>query len=177
MTQCVTEYLVHEHQELSHLMHELQEQLGTLPLARDVVQTLDRLRALVKEISCTLHVHLEEEEQILYPALEDRVQGIASTLERMRRQHETGEAVEKAFVQCVERLTKNGRNRQEVMQSGRTYIQWLRSHLLEENGRLFPLVERELDAETQQHVRQAMEELSRETTTRIAELSGRPGEA
>jgi len=168
---------VHEHQELSQLLNELQEQLRVLPLARDVVDTLERLRALAQEISNTLHVHLEEEEQILYPALEDHVQGIAGTLDRMRRQHETGEAAEKEFVLCVDRLAKNSRSRQEVMQSGRTYIQWLRSHLLEENGRLFPLVERELDPETQRHIRQAMEELSRETPARIAELPGRPGEA
>jgi hemerythrin-like domain-containing protein len=55
------------------------------------------------------------------------------------------------------------------MTSGRHYIQWLRGHLLEENGRLFPIVERGLDAQTQQQVRRAMEELSHETTARVAE--------
>jgi hemerythrin-like domain-containing protein len=72
----------------------------------------------------------------------------------------------------VERLIKGGRNRQEVMQRGRQYVQWLRGHLLDENGRLFPMVERGLDTDTQQEVRRAMEELAQETSARIAEGSG-----
>lgn len=169
MTRCVTDYLVHEHQELSHLLNELQDQLRVLPMARDVVETLEQLRALASEISSTLHTHLKEEEQILYPALEGCLQGVSSTLERMRNEHDAGEATEKAFIQCMERLARSGRNRQEVMQSGKSYILWVRSHLLEENGRLFPLVDRGLDSETQQKIRQAMEELSRETGGRVAE--------
>jgi hemerythrin-like domain-containing protein len=55
-----------------------------------------------------------------------------------------------------------------VVQSGRSYIRWVRQHLLDENGRLFPMVERGLDPDTQREVRRAMEELSRETTARLA---------
>jgi len=60
------------------------------------------------------------------------------------------------------------------MKRGRSYVQWVRAHLLKENGRLFPLVERGLDSETQQQVRHAMEELSQETSSHLAEgtLSG-----
>ena len=171
MRRCVTDYLVQEHQELSQLLNELQAQLRALPLARDVAATLERLRALASEISNTLHTHLEEEEQILYPALEGHVKGVSRTLERMRHEHETGEAAEKTFVECIERLGTNGHNRQEVMQSGKSYILWMRSHLMEENGRLFPLVEQGLDPETQRKIRQAMEELSQETSARVAEGS------
>jgi hypothetical protein len=39
-----------------------------------------------------------------------------------------------------------------------------------ENGRLFPMVERGLDSETQQAVRTAMEELSQESSARVAEV-------
>jgi hemerythrin-like domain-containing protein len=170
MRRCITEYLVQEHQELAHLLNDLQEQLSVLHLARDVSETIERLKVVIRGITKTLHAHLEGEEQILYPALVGHVQGIAGTLERMRCQHDNGEAVEKAFLQCVERLAKNGRSRHEVMQSGRSYVQWLRSHLLEENGRLFPLVERGLDPQTQAEVRRAMEELRQETTARIAEV-------
>lgn len=169
MTRCITEYLVQGHQELGHLLNELQDQLCVLPLARDVSNTLERLRGLSRKISKTLHTHLEKEEQILYPALEGHLQGIAATLERMRDAHDAGEAVERAFLQCIEGLAANGRKRREVITSGRHYIQWLRGHLLEENGRLFPIVERGLDAQTQQQVRRAMEELSHETTARVAE--------
>jgi hemerythrin-like domain-containing protein len=55
------------------------------------------------------------------------------------------------------------------MQSGRKYIFWLRNHLLDENGRLFPMVERGLDLATQQAVRRALEELSQECAARLAE--------
>ena len=55
------------------------------------------------------------------------------------------------------------------MQSGRKYIIWLRHHLMEENGRLFPMVERGLDLATQQAVRRAMEELSQDSPARVAE--------
>jgi hemerythrin-like domain-containing protein len=47
----------------------------------------------------------------------------------------------------------------------------VRAHLLKENGRLFPLVDRGLDPETQQEVRRAMEELSQETSSHVAEGS------
>jgi hemerythrin-like domain-containing protein len=57
------------------------------------------------------------------------------------------------------------------MKRGRNYVQWVRAHLLKENGRLFPLVDRGLDPETQQEVRRAMEELSQETSTHVAEGS------
>ncbi len=169
MPQGVTEYFGQEHQELAQLLNELQEELRVLPLARDAEQVSERLRALTEKVAAVLHTHLEEEEEILYPALEGHMQGIANTLERMRREHDAGEAAEKTFFQCVERLAKTRKNRPEVMSAGLAYIQWIRSHLLSENGRLFPLVERGLDAETQEKVRQAMEELSRETTTRVAE--------
>jgi hemerythrin-like domain-containing protein len=97
------------------------------------------------------------------------MQGIAATLERMRRENETGETAEKAFFECVEQWMKSGKNRQEVMKRGRNYVQWVRAHLLKENGRLFPLVERGLDPETQQKVRRAMEELSQETSSPLSE--------
>ncbi len=177
MTRYITDYLVQEHQELAHLLNELQEELRVLPLARDVGETLDRLQKLAREITKTLHAHLEEEERILYPALEDHVQGVAGTLERMRHEHDTGEAAEKVFLQCVDRLAKNARNRGDVMKSGRSYIQWLRGHLLDENGRLFPMVERGLTPEIQKDVRRAMEELSQETTAHFAQASSRAAEA
>jgi len=53
----------------------------------------------------------------------------------------------------------------------------LRGHLLEENGRLIPMVERGLDAATQQEICQSLEELGRETSARVAEGSHNPAEA
>jgi hemerythrin-like domain-containing protein len=174
MTRFVTEYLGQGQQELSQLLNELQEELQVLLLARDLQSTAERLRGLSKKITMALHTHIEQQEQILYPALEGHMQGIAATLERMRRENEAGEVAEKAFCQCVEQWAKSGKNREEVMKRGRSYVQWVRAHLLKENGRLFPLVERGLDAETQQQVRHAMEELSQETSSHLAEgtLSG-----
>jgi hemerythrin-like domain-containing protein len=177
MTRCITDYLVQEHQELSHLLNELQEQLRVLPLARDNRGTAERLSGLTRAVGEALRAHLVREEQILYPALEHHVQGIAATLDRMRHDHDAGEETEKAFLECLARLLKNGRNRPEVMQSGRQYIQWLRRHLLDENGRLFPMVERGLDPETQQEVRRAMEELSHESSARVAEGSAQAAQA
>jgi hemerythrin-like domain-containing protein len=169
MTRCITDYLVQEHQELSHLLNELQEQLRVLPLAREARSTGERLSRLTRAVGGALRAHLAREEQILYPALESHVQGIAATLDRMRQDHDAGEETEKAFLNCLAGLVTGGGNRQEVMQRGRQYIQWLRKHLLDENGRLFPMVERGLDPDTQQKVRQAMEEMSHETSARIAE--------
>jgi hemerythrin-like domain-containing protein len=171
MKRCITDYLVQEHQELSHLLNELQEQLRVLPLARDHRSTAERLSGLTRAVAKALHAHVVEEEQILYPVLEGHVQGISATLDRMRHDHDAGEETEKAFQQCLECLLKGGRNRQEVMQSGRQYVQWLRKHLLDENGRLFPMVQRGLDPETQKEVRRAMEELSQESSARISEGS------
>ena len=158
MTRFVTEYLGQGHQEMSQLLNELQEELQVLHLARELESASARLRGLSKKISLVLHTHIEQEEQILYPALEGHMQGLAATLERMRHENDAGEVAEKAFLQCVEQWAKSGKNRQEVMKRGRNYVQWVRAHLLRENGRLFPLVERGLDAETQQKVRRAMEE-------------------
>jgi hemerythrin-like domain-containing protein len=158
MTRCITDYLVQEHQELSHL-------------AREPRSTAERLSRLTRAVGEALRAHLVREEQILYPALERHVQGIAGTLDRMRHDHDAGEETEKAYLGCLTRLLKGGRNRDEVMQSGRQYVQWLRRHLLDENGRLFPMVERGLDPETQQEVRRAMEELSQVTSARVSEGS------
>ena len=169
MPRCITEYLTKEHRELSRLLNELTDELRKLPLARNPPEMFEQLQGLCREISQTLHTHLEEEERILYPTLEANVQGISATLDRMRKDHDTGEAAEKAFLVCIERLAKSGRNRNEVMRSGLRYIQWVRGHLLSENGRLFPLVERRLDPQTQREIRRAMEELSHKTTARIAE--------
>jgi len=169
MTRCITDYLVHEHQELTFLLNELHEQLRVLPLVRDHRKTAELLTGLRREISAALHNHVVEEEKILYPALQKHVQGIAFTLERMRHEHDAGEQTEKTFHQSLDRLLKGGGNPHEVMQSGRKYILWLRNHLVDENGRLFPMVERGLDPETQQAVRTAMEELSQESAARIAE--------
>ena len=169
MTRCVTDYLVQEHQELSLLLNELQEQLGVLRLARDRRKTTERLTGLRRKIAEALHTHVVEEEQILYPALQNHVQGIAFTLDRMRHEHDAGEQTEKTFHQSLDRLLQGGGNPQEVMQSGRKYIVWLRNHLLDENGRLFPMVERGLDPATQQAVRHAMEEMRQESSARVAE--------
>jgi len=169
MTQLVTEYLGQGHQELSQLLNELQEELKVLRMARDLESTAERLRGLSKKITLTLHTHIQQQEQILYPALEGHMQGLAATLERMRRENDAGEVAEKAFFQCVEQWARSGKNRQEVMKRGRNYVQWVRAHLLKENGRLFPLVERGLDPETQEKVRRAMEELSQETSSPVEE--------
>jgi hemerythrin-like domain-containing protein len=169
MTQFVAEYLGQAHQELSQLLNELQEELQVLHLARELRPTSERLRRLSRKITLVLHTHIEQQERILYPALEGHMQGLAATLERMRRENEAGEVTEKAFVQCIEQWAKNGKNRQEVMKRGRNYVQWVRAHLLKENGRLFPLVERGLDPETQEKVRRAMQELSQETSSPVAE--------
>jgi hemerythrin-like domain-containing protein len=177
MTKCVTDYLVHEHQELSHLMNELQEQLYALPLAREAASTGERLNGLTRAIAHNLHAHVVEEEQILYPALEGRLQGIAATLKRMRDEHQAGEKTENIYHQSLARLLKGERNRREVMQSGRQYIQWLRGHLLDENGRLFPMVERVLDLETQQEVRRAMEALNSASSSRIPDKLPRAAHA
>jgi len=171
MTGFVTEYLGQGHQELSQLLNELQGELQVLHLARDLEPTATRLGVLSKKITLVLHNHILQQEQILYPALEGHMQGIAATLERMRRENEAGGAMEKAFFQCIEQWVKSGKNRQEVMKRGRNYVQWLRAHLLKENGRLFPLVERGLDPETQRKVRRAMEELSHEISSPVAEGS------
>jgi len=171
MTRFVTEYLGQGHQELSQLLNELQGELQVLNLAPDLESAAERLEILSKKITLVLHTHIDQEEQILYPALEGHMQGITATLERMRREHEAGEAAEKAFFQCIEQWVKSGKNRQEVMKRGRNYVQWARAHLLKENGRLFPLVERGLDPETQQKVRRAMEELSQEISSPVSEGS------
>ena len=151
------------------MLNELQEQLGVLPLTRDRRRTADRLSGLREEIAQALHTHVQEEEQILYPALQDHMQGIAFTLDRMRHEHDAGEQVEKTFNQSLDRLVQGGGNPQEVMQSGRKYVLWLRNHLLDENGRLFPMVERGLDVTAQQAVRHALEELRQESSARVAE--------
>ena len=169
MTRYVTDYLVQEHQELCFLLNALQEQLRVLPLVRDHRKTAERLTGLRGKISEAHHTHVNKEEQILYPVLQERVNGIAFTLDRMRLEHDAGEQTEKAFHQSLDRLLKGGGNPHEVMQSGRKYIFWLRNHFLDENGRFFPLVERGLDPVTQQAVRRAMEELSQESSARLAE--------
>jgi len=169
MTRFVTDYLGQGQQELSQLLNELQGELQVLNLARDLKSTAARLAVLSRKTTLALHHHILQQEQILFPALEGHMQGIAATLERMRRENETGEAAEKAFFECFEQWMKSGKNRQEVMKRGRNYVQWVRAHLLKENGRLFPLVERGLDPETQQKVRRAMEELSQETSSPLSE--------
>jgi hemerythrin-like domain-containing protein len=169
MTRCVTDYLVQEHQELARLLNELQEQLGVLRLARDRRRTTERLTGLRRKISEALHTHVVEEEQILYPALQEHVQGIDFTLDRMRLEHDAGEQTGNTFHQSLDRMLQGGGSPHEVMQNGRQYIIWLRNHLLDENGRLFPMVERGLDSATQQAVRHAMEELRQESSARLAE--------
>ena len=168
MTRYVTDYLVQEHQELSFLLNDLQEQLRVLPLARDHRKTAERLTGLRGSISEAHHAHVDKEERILCPVLQEHVQGIAFTLDRMRLEHDAGEQSEKEFHQSLDRLLKGGQNHHEVMQSGRKYILWLRNHFLDENGRLFPLVERGLDPATQQAVRSAMEELIEESSASLA---------
>lgn len=169
MTRFITDYLVQEHQELSLLLNDLQQQLGVLRLARDRHKTAEHLTGLQRKIAEALRSHVVEEEQVLYPALQKHVEGIAFTLDRMRQEHDSGEQAERTFHQNLDRLLQGTGNPREVMQTGRKYIIWLRHHLMEENGRLFPMVERGLDATTQQAVRRAMEELSQETPERTAE--------
>lgn len=169
MPKSVSEYMLLEHQELSQLLNRLSQELNSLPASQNAPQAFERVEKSSRKISQTLHMHLEEEEQVLYPALEEHVEGIKTTLERMRHELDAGEAVEQTFLDCLKRMGKKGASRAEVIRSGRSYIQWVRGHLLNEHGRLLPLVESRLDPATQKLVRRAMEELSHETTARIAE--------
>ena len=170
MTRFITDYLVQSHQELSVLLNDLQQQLGVLRLARDRRKTAVYLSGIQQRIAEALQSHVVEEEQILYPALEKHVRGIAITLERMRQEHDSGEQTEKMFHQNLDRLLQGNGNPREVMQSGRKCIIWLRHHLMEENGRLFPMVERGLDPETQQALRRAMEKLGQESPAQVTEV-------
>jgi hypothetical protein len=88
---------------------------------------------------------------------------------RPPNKHDSSEQTAKTFHQSPDRLLQGTGNPREVMQSGRQYIIWLRHHLMEEDGRLFPMVERGLDPATEQAVRRAMEELSQESSARVAE--------
>lgn len=169
MTQFVTEYLGHEHQEMSQLLNELQEQLGVLRLTRDRRKTAERLTGLQRKIAKAVRTHVAAEENILYPALADHMDGLAFTLDRMRQDHDAGEATEKSFQQSLDKLIKENGNAHDVMQKGQSYVIWLRNHLIGENGRLFPMVDRGLDSKTQQAVRRAMEELRQETSARLAQ--------
>jgi len=169
MTRFITDYLVHEHQELSLLLNDLQQQLGILVLTRDRRKAAERLTGIRRQIAEALKSHVVEEEQILYPAIQKRVEGIGFTLERMRQEHDSGEETEKIFHRSLDRMLQGAGSPREVIQSGRKYITWLRHHLMEESGRLFPMVERGLDPATQQAVRFALEELSQETPARAAE--------
>jgi len=169
MTRHITDYLVQEHQELSLLLNDLHEQLGVLRLARDRRRTAERLTGLGRKISAAFNAHVAQEEQILYPALENNVEGIAFTLDRMRQEHDAGEQTADSFRGSVDRLLHGKGNPGEVMQKGQRYVAWVRNHLLDENGRLFPMVERGLDEEIQQAVRRAMEELRQESSARVAE--------
>ena len=169
MTRHVTDYLVHEHQELSLLLNDLHEQLGVLRLARDRRRTAERLTGLGRKISEAFNAHVAKEEQILYPALENSVGGIAFTLDRMRQEHDAGEQTGDSFRRCLDRLLHGSGILARVMQNGQKYIAWVRNHLLDENGRLFAMVERGLDAETQQAVRRAMEKVRQESSARVAE--------
>ena len=175
MKKYVTDYLFQEHQELSQLLNELAEELQALPFARNASARFERMQNLCQEVSKSVQMHQLEEEEIIYPALEEHLGGLGVTFERMRLEHDEGEAAQQVFAQGVEALVKGGVNRQRVVQSGTSYIRWVRQHLLDENGRLFPMVERGLDPETQREVRRAMEELGRATTARIAPVS--PGKA
>ena len=169
MPRCISDYVLLEHQELAQLLNKLSQELRSLPVTQNAPKTLERIEKFCQQISQTLHTHLEEEERVLYPALEEKVEGITITLDRMRHDRDAGEAAEKAFFECLQRLEKTGKNREDVVRSGRSFVQWVRGHLLIESGRLLPLVERRLDPETQKLVRRAMEELSHESTARIAE--------
>jgi hemerythrin-like domain-containing protein len=177
MTRFITDYLVQTHQELSFLANDLQQQLGVLRLAKDRRRTAERLTGLQQKIAEALRSHVVEEEQVLYPALQKHVEGIAFTLDRMRQEHDSGEQAEKTFRQNLDYLMQGKGNPREVVQSGRQYINWLRHHLMEENGRLFPMVERGLDLETQQAVRRALEEVSQEPSSRVAEGQAYPARA
>ena len=168
MTRHITDYLVQEHQQLSLLLNELHEQLGVLRLARDRRRTAERLTGLRRKISEVFNVHVAQEEQILYPALENTMEGIAFTLDRMRQEHDAGEQTGDTFRRSLDRLVHGSGNPREVMQNGQKYITWVRNHLLDENGRLFPMVERGLDVKTQQAIRRAMEEPRQETPARVA---------
>ena len=168
MTKFVTDYLAQEHQTLSALLSELHQQLGVLRLSQDRGRTEERLTGLQGKIAEALRSHVVEEEQILYPALEKHVQGITCTLDRMRQEHDTGDQTRKTFHENLDRMIQGTGDPQEVMQSGRLYITWLRRHLMEENGRLFPMIQRSLDPATQQVVRTAME-LSRDSSAGVAE--------
>jgi hemerythrin-like domain-containing protein len=169
MSQCITEFLLVEHQNLSQLLNKFSQELQALPVSRNANQTVERLEKCCRQISRTLHAHLEEKEQVLFPALAEHVEGISTTLDRMRHARDAGEAAEKMVFESLRGLAKSGRTREEVVQAGRSYIQWVRSLILNENGRLFPLVEKRLDPDTQRLVRRAMEELAQESSARVAE--------
>jgi hemerythrin-like domain-containing protein len=168
MRKCLTDYLAQEHQELLQLLNELADELRALPLARDAAERFERIQQLCQEISISVETHQLEEEAIIYPALEEHLGGLSATLERMRLEHDEGEAARQAFLLGVEALAQGSKNRQYVVKSGTSYIRWVRQHLLDENGRLFPMLERGLDPETQRQLRSAMQELSRETSARLA---------
>jgi iron-sulfur cluster repair protein YtfE (RIC family) len=80
MTRFITDYLVQEHQELSLLLNELQQQLGVLRLARDRRSMAERLSGLQRKIAEALQSHVVEEEQILYPVLQKYVRALTSPL-------------------------------------------------------------------------------------------------
>ena len=121
------------------------------------VATLGEIRVLVCLMAGFLQQHGCKEEELLYPAL-DQMRGHRGRMEEMTLEHEE-------LDRQIRLVGKNG-NLSQARQELAELIQAVRKHFTNEERRLFPLAEKELQTESLVALVSAIEQTVGERTQR-----------
>ncbi|MBI4573980.1 MAG: DUF2249 domain-containing protein [candidate division NC10 bacterium] len=109
--------------------------------------------------------HHGKEENLLFKTMVDRgfpLQG--GPIAVMLSEHDTGRAFIRGMADGAAGLGKDPSATQQIIQSGRGYIQLLRAHIDKENTILFPLADHVLTPEDQEHLGKEFERFEAEET-------------
>ncbi|MBM4263626.1 MAG: hemerythrin [Deltaproteobacteria bacterium] len=146
-----TEILSDEHRVIERVLSAL-EALTRRPIP----QALEHWQKALDFIRCFAdQCHHFKEEQVLFPAMEERgIPKEGGPIGMMLLEHEEGRGYVRAMAAALEAVAARDRAANEtVVQNARAYIRLLREHIQKEDQILYPMAENAIPAEELEQMR------------------------
>jgi hemerythrin-like domain-containing protein len=167
MLESPTDQLRHEHEVVLMVVDAMEREVAEIDRTGNVRRVrVAQMMDFARNFTDGCHHH--KEEQLLFPALEERSAAAGGPLSALLREHRAGRAAVVAIEDSLPDVDIDREDRESVAANLGAYAEVLRRHMATEDLVVFPLAELVLSAQDQALLAEEFE--------RVEELEAGPGE-